>query len=235
MDGAVPGFLPSANGLHFANSFPHQPVLTIDVPAAGSIPIGDAAGGLCGGMIFTAIDLFLAGCTPGPETDPPAAGSPRYQYIVNRLLTSFGLPGGTLRYFALMQPLLPDEPGPLPFMPHGRPWIMAAQEWPKIRAEIDAGRLCSLGLIRVISADPRMLGRNHQVVAYRYSVEGSAVAIGVYDPNHPNDDTVEIRLDVSNPSKTIPVTYTPGDGAVYCFFRTSYEPATPTPWMTPGE
>jgi hypothetical protein len=71
-----------------------------------------------------------------------------------------------------------------------------AREWPRIRGEIDAGRLAVVGLIRAAGLSPWLLTRNHQVLAYAYEQRADGIAIRVYDPNHPGRDDVvlEIRL-----------------------------------------
>lgn len=40
-----------------------------------------------------------------------------------------------------------------------------------------------VGLVRVVSDDPRLLGHNHRVLAYGYDLEGSDLALQIYDPN----------------------------------------------------
>ena len=64
---------------------------------------------------------------------------------------------------------------------HGRP------QWPRVRRELDAGRLAALGLIRVPSRNPLRLGENHQVLAYGYGLDepSGSLLIAIYDPNHP--------------------------------------------------
>ena len=92
----VPGFLPSTSGLHFENYYPHEPEITIKLPLGPTLSLGDAANGLCGGMAFSVRDFYEANQPIPPDTDPnpPAAGTPLYQYIVQRLLDSFNLPFG---------------------------------------------------------------------------------------------------------------------------------------------
>ena len=68
----VPGFLPSTRGLHFPNAFPHVPNLEIDLPGGTTIPVGDAANGLCGGMAYMVRDLFEAGLPPSADAGGPA-------------------------------------------------------------------------------------------------------------------------------------------------------------------
>ena len=71
------------------------------------------------------------------------------------------------------------------------------REWPKIRREIDEGRLAMLGLIRVAGMNPFKLTGNHQVIAYGYAEDGRGVTLRIYDPNWPDSDdvTAVLRLD----------------------------------------
>ena len=57
-ENAVPGFLPSRQGLHFANSYPPGPTVRIGFLDPRLIGVGDASAGLCGGMCFTVRDLL---------------------------------------------------------------------------------------------------------------------------------------------------------------------------------
>ncbi len=229
---AVPGFLPSRNGFHFPNAFPHAPLVGVSLPWFGQLHIGDAANGVCGGMVFAVRDCFEAGIVPDAETDPPAAGTDRFAYLADRLIDSFELPAGPFGYLELMEPGLPDDPGPLAaFGVHGRPQVMIEDTWPAVRADIDGGHPSPLGLIRVLSTDPRLLGQNHQVLAYRYELDGTQLEIGVYDPNHPGDDGITLALDIANSLGPAPVAYSAGDGPVYCFIRSAYSACSPDPWL----
>ena len=53
------GFVPKQHGFRFANAFPSVPDITIPIPF-GKVEFGDASDGLCGGMVFSALDYFLA-------------------------------------------------------------------------------------------------------------------------------------------------------------------------------
>jgi hypothetical protein len=68
--------------------------------------------------------------------------------------------------------------------------------WPAIRADIDAGRPAMVGLVRLATLNP-LAPLGHQVVGYRYDETPDRVAIGVYDPNHPGADDVEVVLEKS--------------------------------------
>src|SRR4051812_19500572 len=103
----VLGFLPSRSGLHFPNRFPHVPLRTVTIPLLGAqVRLGDAAYGLCGGMVYTVCDYFAHQQLPPATTTPPPAG-PLYDYLVQRLFESWDIPHGVIRYLELMSPKLP--------------------------------------------------------------------------------------------------------------------------------
>src|SRR5215469_786771 len=143
----VPGFLPSTRGLHFTNYYPHEPEITVQLPLGRVLGLGDAANGLCGGMVFAVRDFFEAGQPIPSMSDPPPGGSPLYQFIVKRLLDSFNMPFGIGRYLELMEPAFPDV-SPLPGLP-SRASVMLHDEWPRIQQTLDSGHLMPLGLVKV--------------------------------------------------------------------------------------
>lgn len=49
------GFLPSRHGFAFVNSWPSEPAVVLTTPF-GKIGVGNASAGLCGGMVFAALD-----------------------------------------------------------------------------------------------------------------------------------------------------------------------------------
>jgi hypothetical protein len=222
----VPGFLPSTHGFQFKNKFTPRPDLVLRT-AFGNLEVGNATNGLCGGMVYAVRDHFEARVPVPPGATPPEAG-PLFDYLVHRLFDSFDLPGGVARYLELMHPALPDHETDLSrahLAPHGRAWRMIVEEWPLIRQDLDAGRLSPLGLVCLKSANPAELGRNHQVLAYGYELQGTRLSLRIYDPNLPQDDTVWLSLDIGTPDHTTPVVYLPNP--VIAFFRTTYRPELP--------
>ena len=220
----VPGFLPSTAGLHFVNYYPHEPTLTVTLPLGRVLPIGDAANGLCGGMVFTVIDYFQSRQPIPADTSPPDSGTPLYQFIVKRLFDSFNLPLGITRYLTLMEPAFPDVG--LGFGLPGRASVMLHDEWPRIKASLDAGQLVPLGLVKVKSAQVEDLGKNHQVLAYGYDLDGTNLTIHLYDPNYADRDDVSVQLSIASVQVPVPLTYVPTE-TVFCFFHTPYTPASP--------
>ncbi|HYN48249.1 MAG TPA: hypothetical protein VER83_05235 [Candidatus Nanopelagicales bacterium] len=194
---AVPGFLPSRHGFRFANRWPPGPTVTFGPFDPRVVGIGDASTGLCGGMVSTARDLFEAGVATPPDTDPPANGSPRFRAIVRRQVESLDWLRTPLRFFDL-QAFRPDPPTRLSgVLRRDPPRVVAIRdEWPTIRADIDAGHAPILGLVRTAGSSPRDLTRNHQVLAYAYEEVADGLRIRIYDPNHPGDDDVVLQTHV---------------------------------------
>jgi hypothetical protein len=187
MTNTVLDFRPTRHGFHFANRFPPGPTVMFGAFDIRLLGVGDAAAGLCGGMALTVRDLFEARVDPPPDTAPPANGTPRFKALVRRQVQSLDWLRVPLRFYdlAAFRPLPPRRPvGD----------VTLADEWPKVRATIDAGNLAIIGLIRTESANPFKLTANHQVVAYGYRAEPGSVVVRVYDPNWPDRDDIEARL-----------------------------------------
>ncbi len=187
-------FLPSKDGFRFINRFPGLPLPMRLRPAEQSSRLFY---GLCGGMCFTALDLWHAGVAIAPVTDAPQAGVRLYGTLYRRQLASFGVLGFYIpRYVAWM--LLPDG------TPRGtqRRTFDAFQ---RIRGQLDAGQPAVLGLVYLSIRDGLAVWFNHQVVATGYrSLSDSAWDVTLYDPNLPGHDSVFIhteRVDVGDGSQ----------------------------------
>ncbi len=209
---ASASFTPSRHGFAFANSWPSVPAVVVRTPV-GRVGIGNAARGLCGGMVFAALDYWRAGRQP--PADQPALGTPLFGYIVRRLVQSWQPPAGVLRYYLGM--LAPD--GELAVRTISR-------QWPAVRALLDRGQPATLGVVTVDSASPLLLGHNHQVLAYGYRQQGADVTLRVYDPNSGPDDSIAIRFSTAAPAAGFDHTIAVG-WPVRGFFLTRYAPAEP--------
>jgi hypothetical protein len=223
--GDVPNFLPSAQGLHYANDWAAAPVVEIPTPF-GNVNIGDAKHGLCGGMAFAVRDLFEAHLPPPPNTSNPATTSPAFRYITTRLIDSFHLPAGVARYYEWMNLPTGDE-----FFVHGTSRRTINDSMPVIRRTIDSGHPCPLGVVCVHSANPQDLGQNHQVLAYGYTDIGNTTTLRLYDCNHPDDDGIAIVFDASDPHHTTTFNYSYDDHDVVGFFPSVYVSKNPTPLL----
>jgi hypothetical protein len=213
---SVPGFLPSTSGFRFSNrDFPRTPLVRMGMWGPG---FGDISKGLCGGMVFAVRDYFEGGLAPPADTSPPPEGSGLLRYLKRRLWQSWRLPFGLWKYLYFQ----------LPAVSSGRALgSIREQEWPRVKSDIDAGRLSTLGLVRVKSWNPRKLTKHHQVLAYGYEeAAGGQAGIRVYDPNFPLDDELVLSLGTSD------IGYSK-KRRVYYFFRSHYHRETP-PVDSPG-
>jgi hypothetical protein len=174
----------------------------------GAVNFGNAGVGVCGGMVYAAVDFFLFG-----RPVPAAPTEPVFRYLCRRLLDSFNFPFGWLKYWDWqVRTDLTD---------------LTARDWPRLQAELDAGRLCPMGLCKVHAWDPRRLGQNHQVLAHGYdAVEATSdVTLHVYDPNYPGE-SVELTARLGETGRSVRHSFE-GD-SIRGFFPTDYRrPAEP--------
>jgi hypothetical protein len=227
--GDVAGFMPSVNGLRFTNSWPAEPDIVVNVEPIGQVPIGNASNGLCGGMVFTVLDIFVAGVAP-LLTARPSPRDPLFDYIVRRLFDSFDIPEGVLKYYKWMNTADADLDIWITTV-RGLAWHTIMEEWPTIQGELDRGHPCPVGLVTVETRDPTQLGHNHQVLAYGYDRTGDELRIKVYDPNTDPDagDNVQLSLNVAAPTRKTTITHNVNIGdPVRGFFRVAYTPRDPS-------
>jgi hypothetical protein len=223
-------FLPSQHGFGFRNSWPAVPVTTVSVGTL-RIPVGSAANGLCGGMVFAALDYFNSG-RPIPSVDRPDVGTPLYEFIASRLIDSFDLPTGPLKYLDYMNPGRRDRDNWLSWLTRvrGRDWLMVKREWPRLRQRLDHGP-CPVAWVHVRSVDPFDLGENHVVLAYRYVIEGPVAKVYVYNPNvvgaSADDQWFSLRIDSPRALDRVPRSH--GGKQILCFFPIDYAAVEPPP------
>ncbi|MBA2757640.1 MAG: hypothetical protein H0U37_09400 [Chloroflexi bacterium] len=182
---AVPGFLPSVNGLHFANDWEPGPTIRLGRVDPRWAGVGDARQGLCGGMTWFVRERFEAAQPIPPDVTAPANGSPLFRTIVRRQVLSLDWMRVPLRFWRLAS------------MDRARLTCRTLDvEWPRIRAEIDAGRPAMVGLVRHHGWNPMALDRDHQVLGFAYETDGPSgpITIRLYDPNWPDRDDVALHL-----------------------------------------
>jgi len=217
----VAGFLPSVNGFHIANAWPSGPTVHIGPFDPRAIGIGDAANGLCGGMVYTVGDLFAAGVAMRADHEVPANGSPQFNAIVRRQVESLAFLSVPVRFW--LRSALGGSLG------GDRARATFEREWPKARALLDAGRVAMIGLIRMASANPRNLTRNHQVMAWGYAEDGRGVTLRLYDPNWPDRDDVTITLQLDPALRPTGLSQSTGE-PLLGWFVLPYSPADPRAW-----
>lgn len=212
----VPRFVPRVRGLHFSNTTwrKDMPVVSVgtlwnklldNLPEGiadvlgvvevepGLLPMTETDGAMCGGMVFAVMDYYAAHQLPPVRTtNPDSPNDEVFRHVRDRLIDSFDIFGGGHRYLVYTSPVYPDgDEGVVQAAGiwEGRSWVTYREEWPKVRADIDAGRLSPLALIL---NDTLAIGDNHQVLAHAYQRSGQKVSLYVYDPNAPD---VEVQLD----------------------------------------
>ena len=217
----VEGFLPSTHGFHFANAWPHGPTVRFGRLDPRWIGIGDAADGLCGGMVYVAADLFTAGVPVPRDREPFARGSPQFRAIVRRQVESLSWLTVPFRYW--LRSALGGSFG------GDRARSTYEREWPKAKALLDGGRPALIGLIRTASWDPRTLTLNHQVMAYGYAEDGRGVTLRLYDPNWPDRDDVTITIHLDPAFRPTGLTQSTGE-PLLGWFVLPYSSADPRRW-----
>jgi hypothetical protein len=149
---APQAFLPSVDGFAFVNSWPSQPAVELPTPF-GLIAVGDAAAGLCGGMVFAALDYWHAGAVA--STAQPSREDRLYRYIVRRLVESWHVPAGVAQYYQWMN--LPDADtgfnafGHRIIVERGLAWRTIGVQLPAVRADLDLGLPVPLGVVTAAS------------------------------------------------------------------------------------
>ncbi|MCL4251973.1 MAG: hypothetical protein KJ065_27725 [Anaerolineae bacterium] len=170
------GFHPVDDGFKFRNDFVNPiiniPLLGVDVETSGR----------CGGMAFLALDYWY-NKLPIPETTAlPRDGTLLADTIYARLADSMLANGW--RFFEFMNML--DHPTQL--RGKGAARVTREDEFPKIRASIDAGMPCALGLAK--AREIGQLGNDHWVVCHGYTTNGSISRLLIYDNNYPDKEVI---------------------------------------------
>ncbi len=187
-------FDPVRHAPPFPNCFPRgTPVVTLPTPF-GRLRLGDACYGLCGGMVFAALDGFLWGVPPPAEPTPEVV-----RYFARRLLESWDFPFGVLKYLDWQRrPQRSATVGGTRLV-NGLTRLTVRTTWPDVRAQLDAGVPVPLGVVKASSFDPRRMPENHQVLAHGYTLAGDTATLHVYDPNYPADPDAAVELPLADP------------------------------------
>jgi hypothetical protein len=179
---AQTAFSSARHGFAFRNQFTNT--LFLDVTTSG----------LCGGMVYTALDYYHAGRTVPAQNWPPTLGTPLRSQLRNRIEDSIE---SNLDKWA--------EVGFNPFgVRNDEFWRWGFQSnarVPELRRAIDAGKPAPLGLQACSECDPG----NHQVLAIGYDTGTYSstwqgypnLKIRVYDPNYPGE-TLTLRTDTTS-------------------------------------
>ncbi len=226
----VTNFKPSTNAPQFANGPwpPGTEITLIDIPGLPKVSIDATKMGFCGGMSFLTRDIFESGTQQLRGTSAALIPLSLARMILTRLGQSFSGPNVVPRWLHATSEL-----------DHGTvllgPGLFAetVADCAVVTSEIDAGRLCPIGVVLTQSAGPWDVFQNHVELVWGYERAGDILTLHVYDCNNPNRDDIVIQLDVSSPTpaKTITTNGTagPAAGTIRGFFPLPYTHADPSP------
>ncbi len=201
-------FLPSVNGFKFTNHWPHEALLSVNLPLIGRVNVGDACLGLCGGMTFAVLDHFREGLTPPAREDTPEDGGSLHDYIRRRQIESLSIPWGCLKVYHWT--VASDD--------NVLDWTLTG-ELPRLLTALSSDPM-PLTLIQTRSWNPGDDSKNHQVLAYAMEKNSDGTSVRIYDPNFPGDDDVRLLI---TPEGGIEHT----THSVRGFYLTDYSPKTP--------
>jgi hypothetical protein len=209
-------FDPNTNGFKFINYFQLPSSISLNIPFVhiSSVSLPNLVYGLCGGMCFSALDYFHASKAIPGTGDIPVSGSPMYNYLLARQVTS--LDQGTLEKVIFWMLSSNEDLGER----------IAGGEISTLRASLDGGNPAVLALIRAQGlTDP---SHNHQVTAigYDFDPDSSAMTIYLYDPNHPGEEP-SLSLNLANPTAGVNLTQSTGE-PLRGFFVNKYQAQTPS-------
>ena len=177
----------NSQGFDFENSFTNN---RFTLSVGGYSLAFDRTYGLCGGMVYAALDTFLAGngtTTPEGSTTGPALGpgllgppnsGPVFNYLYTRELNSLeGDDAFAVREMLHMMVLDPYE---------SERERETSHYFSSITASVNAGEPVPLLLVEAVS--PTQVFDNHQVLATGYFYRGGPqgqLVVQIYDPNFP--------------------------------------------------
>jgi hypothetical protein len=225
---SVPGFLPSTSAPLFGNSpWPPGLDLSISIDGLPSFSLDATAMGLCGGMVFTARDIFQAKKPQLRSGNSVGLPMPTAQYLLNRQVDS-------------LSPMVTTWLHKTEELDHST--VLGGQglfaetigEATKVMQTIDRGVLCPIGVVLTQSWSPLAIGDNHCELVFGYDLVGSKLTLHTYDPNFPAEDSLTISLDIS---RTTPAGVISTNGTsnrsrrdtVRGFFVLDYSPHDPSP------
>jgi len=197
MDALAPvmtGFQPASHGFGFSNNGGWPGNILIDVPVIGRVNFGSTKYGLCGGMVFAALDNWIhGGAIPGGTTRP-ANPSELRSYIYGRQEDSFRLDGALL-----IRRMISWIPRPMHTnaASTGLHVLSDRQFRRSIRPSIDSGSPVPIALVKadmndLASGQQNAFIKNHQVLAIGYRLHKEPNIrdhwdIYIYDPNYPRE------------------------------------------------
>jgi len=236
----VSGFSAKINGFHFNDNALTGTYPVITIPVLGTIYSGDASQGVCDGLAFAALDLFLHNpcLAPPPDTTGPAANTPLFNYLTKRETDAF-LAGNLSNFWKAFQWIHTSDhdTGIFPLVTRGLAWRTVTDEWPAIKADIDAGKPSPVWAVTTpacpitnLPQTAKALANHHQVLVYGYTLDDAKnLTLNIYEPQDHDNDSHTIAFNIANPAHTtIFVAPSISWATVRGLFRSHYEYCDPS-------
>lgn len=196
------------NGWKFSNSsFPN---FLYKLPIFPYLRLGKAHRGLCGGMVFSALDYFYAQkAIPKIEILEVNDQNSYFKFIVKRLFHSFQ-PKAVLWYYILQLPCISDT-----FRQKH-----SSKQLQKALLNLSNNKPFPITIILVKSYNPDKLGQQHQVLLTQILKQNDLeIHIQVYDPNYPQKaSTLYITM-----QKNIPIHMSMHGDKIYALQSMKYK------------
>lgn len=165
-------FNAATHAWRFGNRFE----LAVPLARRGRLWRTSAIYGLCGGMVFAALDYFLAGLTLPYQDESPRSGSTLLRFLRLRQWDSFHgarVPARVISWMLHQDSAVAEQ---------------SAREYTRLKAAVERGQPAPLCLVRV--GAPGNPTHNHQVLAlgYEEDLTTGQVALPLYDPNRPAEE-----------------------------------------------
>lgn len=158
------------------------------IPIFPYLKLGKAERGLCGGMVFSALDYYYSNKRiPNINQLNINDKDEIFRYIVRRLFDSFQIQA-VLTYYILQLPITEAEY----LNKH------TSKQLDKILVKLKKGNPVPTTLILIKSYNPDRLGENHQVLlTHLHTLRDNLIEIKVYDPNYPKTERI-LRIELKN-------------------------------------
>lgn len=158
------------------------------IPIFPYLKLGKSERGLCGGMVFSALDYYYSNKRiPNINSLNINDKDELFRYIVKRLFDSFQFKA-VLIYYYLQLPSVKEST----LNKH------TSKQLGNILIKLKKGIPVPVTLILVKTYNPDRLGENHQVLlTHLYTLREDLIEIKVYDPNYPKTER-NLKITVKN-------------------------------------
>lgn len=175
-------FLPSKHGWKFGNAFDNDLF-------QGKLTVGK---GLCGGMVFSALDRYNGNKIPDGQMIAPKKSDSLFKHLYHRQIASFNKGNVISQVTEWIEKA--DESGKNQEQGVG---YLTSKEMKTVKQKIRAGKAVPIVLVRQQGGiKPFKATDAHQVLIYKYVSEPALnrTRLWIYDPDNEEDDEVVLTV-----------------------------------------